>query len=127
MKISDINVSPDIATSDTLLVIDSLGNANRIPFGNLVSAVYGNDSFRNNLVEALVGSDYFQDMAKATVISLLEQLGELPENATAAFLDSLSRAQTAGEASLGGEVDVLGVLSEQTVTIGPNVTLSVED
>jgi hypothetical protein len=123
MKISDINVSAEVATSDTLLTIDIEGNASRIPFGNLIEAVWTSDSFRNGLVEALVGSDYFQTTAKATVIATLETLGELPENSTAAFLDFLQKSQTAGD-----EVpDVAGVLAEQTVTVGPNVTLAVED
>jgi hypothetical protein len=122
MKLSELNVIPEIQASDTLLVIDVTGNASRVPFGNLTQAIINSEALRNGLVESLVTSDYFNNMSKATVIANLESLGELPENSTAAFLDFLTRAQTAGD----GIPDVQGVLSEQTVTVGPNVTLVVE-
>lgn len=122
MKLSDINVTGEVRTSDTLLIMDSAGNANRIPFGNLTQAIINSDALQKGLLERLLSSEYFKTTAKATIIASLEALGELPENSTAAFLDFLSRAQTAGD----GVPDVQGVLSEQTVTIGPNVTLVVE-
>ena len=123
MKLSEINVTGDVQTSDTLLILDAEGNANRIPFGNLTQAIINSDALQNGLLEGLLSSEYFQTTAKATIIANLETLGELPENSTAAFLDFLSRAQTAGDSA----PDVQGVLTEQTVTVGPNVTLVVEE
>jgi len=123
MKLSDINTVGEVAQADTLLLIGIDGSTNRIPFNNVVSAVYEDDNFRNNLINTLVKDDFFQNTAKATILAILEELGEMPENTTAAFLASLTAAQTAGSAS----PDVSGLFEEQTITVGPKVSLVVED
>ena len=122
MKLSDINTVGQVGNSDTIILVGIDGSTNRIPFKNVVEAVYENDTFRNNLIETLIRDDFFQNTAKATIIAVLEELGEMPENTTAAFLNSLTAAQTAGS----DNPDVDSLIQEQTVVIGPKVSLVIE-
>lgn len=122
MKLSDINTVGQVGNSDTIILVGIDGSTNRIPFKNVVEAVYENDTFRNNLITTLIRDDFFQNTAKATIIAVLEELGEMPENTTAAFLNSLTAAQTAGS----DNPDVDSLIQEQTVVIGPKVSLVIE-
>ncbi len=122
MKLSDINTVGEVGNSDTIILVGIDGSTNRIPFKNVVEAVYENDTFRNNLITTLIRDDFFQNTAKATIIAVLEELGEMPENTTAAFLNSLTAAQTAGS----DNPDVDSLIQEQTVVIGPKVSLVIE-
>ena len=122
MKLSDINTVGEVGNSDTIILVGVDGSTNRIPFKNVVEAVYENDTFRNNLIDTLIRDDFFQNTAKATIIAVLEELGEMPENTTAAFLNSLTAAQTAGS----DNPDVDSLIQEQTVVIGPKVSLVIE-
>lgn len=117
MKISNLSVKSESSSSDTLLVLTASGEAHRITMGQLISAVYSDDTFRNNLIEQLVDSQHFQDTAKTTIIALLEQLREIPSGSTEAFMNFIRGAQNG---------DTQAVAPSGTMLVGPNLTLSIE-
>jgi len=118
MKLSNLSVKNETSSvDDTILVLTASGDAHRITMGNVIDAVYSSDTFRNSLIESLVGSDYFQNQSKAAVIAVLEQLNEIPAGATQSFLQFISAAQNG---------DQEAVAPSSTLVVGPNLTLVVE-